>query len=130
MAYCFCRYGLHNPFLYYGVHKQIETPVTDLISKFLWLTAGNLKDPDDLFICIMSWLSRTWAIIKERRNSIFQMGTVLFSNLLQKGKSFKETPPPLADRILSRTYPSRYLHIVHTISRQQDYFGTLYLTGG
>ena len=103
--------------------------MADLISEFLRITAGNLKNLDDLLIRVMGWLSWTWTVIKERCNSFFQMGTVFFGNFLQKRKSFEETSSPLADRILSKTYLSRYLHVIQTISSQQDYLGTLYLAG-
>ncbi|MCI6004577.1 MAG: hypothetical protein MRZ60_02855 [Blautia sp.] len=69
--------------------------MADLISEFLRITAGNLKDLDDLLIRVMGWLSWTWTVIKERGNSFFQMGTVFFGNFLQKRKRFEETSPHL-----------------------------------
>ena len=111
-TYRFGRYGLYNPFLYGSVYKQIQTPVADLISQFLGITAGNLEDFENLLIRVMGGLSWTWAVIKKGGNSFFQMGTVFLGNLLQKRKTFEETSPSFADRILSKAYLSRYLHVI------------------
>lgn len=100
-----------------------------LIPQSLRIPAGNLKDLDDLLVCIMHRLSGARAVIKESRNSLLQAGRVFFGNLLQKGEFFNKAAPPFADRILPKAYLLRYLHVIKTISSQKDYLCALYLTG-
>lgn len=103
--------------------------MADFISQFRWVTAGNLKDLDDLPIRVMLGLPRARIVVKERRDRIFQMRKILFSNRLQQRKLFDETSPPFTDRVLPKTHLFGYLHIIETIRSKQDYLCTLYLAG-
>ena len=97
------------------------------ISQFFRITAGSFKDFNNLFVCVMHGLSRTWVVIKEGGNRFLQIRWVFLDNLLQKRKPFDKTTPPFTDRILPKTYLVRYLHVIKAICSQKDYLCTLYL---
>ena len=73
-----------------------------LVSKFFRVTAGNLEDPDDLFVSVMWGLPRAGTVIQETRNGFLQAGRVFLGNLLQEGKVLKETASPFTDGILPK----------------------------
>lgn len=109
------------------MHKLIEAPVADLISKFRGVTASNFKDFDDLPIRVMLGLPRARIVIKERCDSILQVRKIFFRNFPQQGEAFGKTPPPFTDGVLPKAYLRRYLHVIEAICCEQDYLCTLNL---